>query len=60
MVYVENENELPLNYTYGRAEIITPQADWYSFSKDYLKTHTKSIKFLSENECKQKYKGNKK
>ena len=54
MVYVENENELPLNYTYGRAEIIKPQADWYSFSKDYLKTHTKSIKFLSEKECKQK------
>ena len=60
MIYVENENKLPLNYTYGRAEIITPQADWYSFSKDYLKTHTKSIKFLSEKECKQTYKGNKK
>lgn len=57
MIYVENENELPHNYTYGRAEIITPQADWYSFSKNYLKKHTKSIKFLSEEECKQKYKG---
>jgi len=54
MVYVENENELPLNYTYDRTEIIKPQDDWYSFSKDYLKKHTKSIKFLSEKECKQK------
>lgn len=60
MIYVENEKELPQNYTYGKAEIITPQADWYSFSRDYLGTHTKSIKCLSEQECKQKYKGNKK
>lgn len=60
MIYVENEKELPQNYTYGKAEIITPHADWYSFSRDYLETHTKNIKCLSEQECKQKYKGNKK
>lgn len=43
MIYVENEKELPQNYTYGKAEIITPKADWYSFSRDYLETHTKAL-----------------